>query len=76
MIIPKPKVAETKNRLTRVVEVDSKTPGGAELRRHARSTIELAQAVKHNPSGTRTQAGIAADAVIQLAHMIRRIQEP
>ena len=71
-----PKVTDTKNRLTRVVEVDCKTLGGAELRRHARSTIELAQAVKHNPSGTRTQAGIAADAAIQLAQMIRRIQQP
>jgi hypothetical protein len=70
-----PKVADTKNRLTRIVEVDCKTQGGAELRRHARSTIELAQAVKHNPSGARTQAGIAADAAIQLANMIRRIQD-
>jgi hypothetical protein len=70
-----PKVADTKNRLARIVEVDFKTQGGAELRRHARSTIDLAQAVKHNPSGTRTQAGIAADAAIQLANMIRRIRE-
>lgn len=70
-----PKVVDAKKRLTRVVEVDCKTLGGAELRRHARSTIELAQAVKHNPAGTRTQAGIAADAAIQLANMIRRIQE-
>jgi hypothetical protein len=71
-----PKVADTKSRLTRVVEVDCKTLGGAELRRHARSTIELAQAVKHNAAGTRTQAGIAADAAIQLANMIRRSQQP
>ena len=71
-----PKVADTKNRLTRIVEVDCTGHGGAELRRYARSTIELAQAVKHNPSGTRSQAGIAADAAIQLANMIRRIQEP
>lgn len=70
-----PRVAETKNRLTRVIEVDCRTVGGAELKRHAKTTIELAQAVKHNRAGSRTQAGIAADAVIQLANMIRRIQD-
>jgi hypothetical protein len=71
-----PAVAQTKDRLARVIEVDFQITGGAELRRLARATIELAQAVKHNPAGSRNQAGIAADAAIQLANMIRRIQEP
>ena len=34
----------------------------------------LAQAVKHNAAGSRNRAGVAADAVIQLANIIRRIQ--
>ena len=71
-----PAISQTKDRLARVVEVDFQGTGGAELRRLARATIELAQAVKHNPAGSRNQAGIAADAAIQLANMIRRIQEP
>jgi hypothetical protein len=71
-----PAIAQTKNRLARIVEVDCQVDGGPELVRHARTTIDLAQAVKHNPAGSRMQAGIAADAVIQLTHMIRRIQEP
>jgi hypothetical protein len=70
-----PAVVQTKDRLARVVEVDFQVTGGAELRRLARATIELAQAVKHNPAGSRNYAGIAADASIQLANMIRRIQE-
>jgi hypothetical protein len=70
-----PPIARTKLRLARIVEVDCQTAGGQELASHAKSAIELAQAVKHNPTGSRTQAGIAADAVIQLANMIRRIQE-
>jgi hypothetical protein len=71
-----PKVAQTKIRLARIVEVDCEVEGGEELIRLAKTTIELAQAVKHNPAGSRVQAGVAADAAIQLTNMIRRIQEP
>ncbi len=70
-----PPVAQTKNRLSRIVEVDSSREGSDELTKLAKTTVELAQAVKHNPSGSKVRAGIAADAVIQLAHMIRRLQE-
>lgn len=69
-----PPVAKTKNRLARIIEVDSEPEGSEELVRLARATVEMAQAVKHNASGSRTRAGIAADAVIQLANMIRRLQ--
>jgi len=71
-----PSVAQTKNRLSRIVEVDCAEEGSDELVRLAKATVELAQAVKHNPSGSRTRAGIAADAAILLANMIRRLQEP
>lgn len=69
-----PPLAQTKNRLTRIIEVDGTREGSAELVKLAKATIELAQAVKHNPSGSRTRAGIAADAVIQLVNMVRRLQ--
>lgn len=69
-----PVVSQTKNRLTRVVEVDAGADGGAEIAKLAKATIEVAQAVKHNPAGSRTRAGISADAVIQLANILRRLQ--
>lgn len=69
-----PVVSQTKNRLTRVVEVDAGADGSAEIAKLAKATIDVAQAVKHNPAGSRTRAGIAADAVIQLANILRRLQ--
>jgi hypothetical protein len=45
------------------------------MRKFARATIELAQAVKHRGTPTRTEAGIVADAVILLANMLRRLDE-
>lgn len=69
-----PAVAQTKNRLARIIEVDGGASGSAEIVKLAKATIELAQAVKHNPAGSRTRAGVAADAVIQLANIVRRLQ--
>ncbi|WP_254707622.1 MULTISPECIES: hypothetical protein [Rhodococcus] len=70
-----PPVASTKIRLERYIEVELVGSDNAELRKLARATIEVAQAVKHRRTTTsRTDAGIAADAVILLANMLRRIQ--
>jgi hypothetical protein len=69
-----PSVTQTKNRLVRIIEVESEPEGSEELAKLARATVDMAQAVKHNPGGSRVRAGIAADAVIQLANMIRRLQ--
>lgn len=70
-----PPVASTKARLDRYVEVEFTGAENAELRKLARATIELAQAVKHRRATvSRIEAGIAADAVILLANMLRRIQ--
>lgn len=69
-----PAVSLTKNRLTRIVEVDAGAEGSEEIARLGKATIELAQAVKHNPAGSRIRAGIAADAVIQLANILRRLE--
>jgi hypothetical protein len=66
---------KTKQRLGRYIE-DS-LPGGSneELRGLATKTIELAHQVKHRPTPTRREAGIAADAVILLSNMLRRLDQ-
>lgn len=70
-----PPVAKTKDRFERVVEVDLPGPENAELRKLVRAAIEQAQAVKHR-TPNRRQAGIAADSVILLANIFRRLAEP
>jgi hypothetical protein len=72
---PEPPAAKTKLRLERYV--DARLPGSynTEMRKFARVTIELAQAIKHSGTPTRTEAGILADAVILLANMLRRLAE-
>jgi hypothetical protein len=45
------------------------------LRKLARSAIDFTQRVKHNPTSTRRDAGIAADSVILLANTLRRLDE-
>lgn len=69
-----PPVANTKARLERVIEVELVGPGYAELRKLARASIELAQAVKHR-TPRRQDAGVAADAVILLVSMFRRLSD-
>jgi hypothetical protein len=71
-----PPVDKTKLRLDRVIEDALPGPENAALRKLARSVIEFAQEVKHRTAPTRREAGIAADAVIQLANMMRRLEEP
>jgi hypothetical protein len=71
-----PPVTNTKQRLDRMVEDALLGPDNAALRKLARSVIEFAQQVKHSGTPTRREAGIAADAVIQLANLLRRLQEP
>lgn len=68
-----PPVSNTKQRLDRYVEVELEGAANAELRKLARATIEFAQAVKHRGTGSRRDAGIAADSVIQLVNIMRRI---
>lgn len=70
-----PPVANTKQRLDRYVEVALPGSDSAPLRKMAKASIELAQAVKHRSAPSRRDAGIAADAVIQLANLLRRIAD-
>jgi hypothetical protein len=71
-----PPVANTKDRLDRFVEDAAPGPDNATLRKLARDTIVYAQHVKHSGTPTRREAGIAADSVIQLANILRRLVEP
>jgi hypothetical protein len=41
----------------------------------ANKIIELAHGVKHSATPTRREAGIAADAVILLANILRRVDQ-
>lgn len=67
-----PPVAQTKARLEMVVNAELPGRSSAELRKLVRAAIEQAQAVKHR-TPDRLQAGVAADSVILLAAMLRRI---
>jgi len=40
-----------------------------------KNTAPYAQHIKHSETPTRREAGIAADAVIQLANLLRRLDE-
>ena len=71
-----PEVAKTKQRLGRFVEDAAPGPDNERLRKLALAVIEYAQQVKHSETPTRREAGIAADAVIQLANLLRRLGEP
>lgn len=46
-----------------------------ELRGLVKKASALAHKVKHSPNADRVNAGIAADAVILLANMLRRLAE-
>jgi hypothetical protein len=69
-----PPVSNTKQRLDRFIEDGLRGPDNAALRKLARAAIEMAQAVKHRTTPTRKEAGIAADTVILLANLLRRIE--
>lgn len=71
-----PPVKKTKQRIERYITQRLPGADNAALRRLARSTIEVAQQVKHSHGPTRSEAGIAADGVILLANMLRRLDQP
>jgi hypothetical protein len=65
---------KTKQRLERYIEVTCAGPENEDLRGLARKAIEFAQHVKH-ATGTRREAGIAADSVILLANILKRLEQ-
>ena len=70
-----PPVAKTKLRIERFIDDAAPGSDNAALRKLARAAIEYAQHVKHSETPTRTEAGVAADAVILLANILRRLAE-
>ena len=66
---------KTKARIGRYVEDAVPGSENAELRGVVNKVIELAHQVKHRPTPSRRDAGIAADSVILLANMLRRLEQ-
>lgn len=71
-----PAVSKTKQRLERFVEDALPGRDSVAARRLVRASIEMTQEVKHSDTPTRRDAGLAADAVILLANLLRRLDEP
>jgi hypothetical protein len=71
-----PPADKTKQRLGRYVEDAIPGTDQAELRGLITRAIEFAQQVKHRETPSRRDAGIAADTVIMLANILRRLAEP
>lgn len=70
-----PPADKTKQRLGRYVEDSLAGKDNEAIRAVANKVIELAHSVKHSTAPARREAGIAADAVILLANILRRIDE-
>jgi hypothetical protein len=66
---------KTKQRLGRYVECSLTGEDNEAIRAVANKVIELAHSVKHSTTPTRREAGIAADAVILLANILRRVDQ-
>lgn len=65
---------QTKRRFDLIVDHEFPGQNNLALRKLARACVELAHAVKHRQTPLRRDAGIAADSVILLANMIRRLR--
>jgi len=70
-----PPVDKTKQRLGRYVEDAVPGSDNALIRGVLNRTIELAHSVKHRETPNRRDAGVAADAVILLANILRRLRD-
>jgi hypothetical protein len=57
--------------------IDQRLPGPSneELRGLVKKASALSHKMKHSPQADRTTAGIAADAVILLANILRRLRQ-
>lgn len=71
-----PPVDKTGIRIGAYIDRRLKGSGNEELRGLVKKVSALSHKIKHSPTADRTTAGIAADAVIMLANILRRLQEP
>jgi hypothetical protein len=70
-----PPAASTKQRLGRYVEDSLAGKDNEAIRGVANKVIELAHSVKHSTAPSRREAGIAADSVVMLANILRRVDQ-
>jgi hypothetical protein len=70
-----PPVDKTNIRIGAYVDRRLKGSNNAELRGLVKKVSALSHKIKHSPTADRTTAGIAADTVIMLANILRRLQE-
>ncbi|WP_218221871.1 hypothetical protein [Nesterenkonia sp. Act20] len=70
-----PSVDKTEARLGRYVEDSLAGKDHEAVRGVVKKATVLAHKVKHNPTSTRREAGIAADSAIMLAHLLRRVDQ-
>lgn len=73
--LPVPNKAQTKIRLELIIKKELPPSDFEYAFKLSSACIELAQKVKHSPTPTRREAGIAADSVILLVNIIRRITQ-
>jgi hypothetical protein len=66
---------KSKQRIGRYIEDTLAGPEHEDLRALTNKAIEFAHHVKHGSTPTRREAGIAADAVILLANILRRLEQ-
>ena len=70
-----PTTDKSKQRIGRYIEDALTGSEHADLRALTNKAIEFAHHVKHSSTPTRREAGIAADAVILLANILRRLEQ-
>ncbi|MCH9736963.1 MAG: hypothetical protein K0U78_20825 [Actinomycetia bacterium] len=70
-----PPADKTKLRLGRYIEDSLAGKDNEAIRGVANRVIELAHSVKHSTAPTRREAGIAADSVIMLSNILRRVDQ-
>ncbi|MCX0272884.1 hypothetical protein NLM24_19660 [Nocardia zapadnayensis] len=70
-----PPVDKTKIRIGRFIDDSAAGPGNTAVRGLANKAVELSHQVKHSSTATRRSAGIAADAAMLLANILRRLAE-
>jgi hypothetical protein len=70
---PMPPRDRTKDRFEAVITSAIPGPENDRLRKVARAVVEQAQEVKHSRTPSRRDAGIAADSVIALVNLLRRL---
>ena len=71
-----PPVDKTNVRISAYIDRRLNGSSNEELRGLVKKVSALSHKIKHSSTADRTTAGIAADAVIMLANILRRLQEP